>query len=267
VQQTILPGTDLALSRFIFGTASLFNVGTRKERLRLLEAARDHGFTHFDTAPYYGFGMAERDLAPLLKAYPELTVTTKVGIYSPGSEEQPAPIVWLRKAAGRVVRPLSRPEIDWSITRARASLEGSLRRLGRSTIDLYMLHEPELLLLDTAEWSRWLEREVTQGRVRRFGLALESKRLEAFVSQNSPLGPVIQTTDSLEFREADVLLRYGRPIQITYGYISAAQKQAAGADVPAILRRAIDRNSKGAIIVSTRRAERLQQYSLILEGP
>jgi len=80
MQKITLPGTGLALSKFIFGTASLFNAGGAARRRALLEAATEGGFSHFDTAPYYGFGMVERDLAPDLRAYPELTVTTKVGI-------------------------------------------------------------------------------------------------------------------------------------------------------------------------------------------
>jgi aryl-alcohol dehydrogenase-like predicted oxidoreductase len=266
VQQIILPGTDLTLSRFVFGTASLFNVGPRKKRLRLLDAAKDHGFTHFDTAPYYGFGMAERDLQPLLAAHPDVTFTTKVGIYSPGGESQPGLAVLLRKAGGRLLPALSRPTIDWSILHARKSLEGSLRRIGRSSIDLYMLHEPELPLLNTDEWLRWLEQEVAAGRVRRFGLAIDASRLAPFMIAKSPLGPVIQTTDSLDDREADILLRNGRPLQITYGYVSAARKRHSKVDVPAILTRALNRNPDGAIIVSTGRIERLKQYGKILRA-
>ena len=112
--KVILPGTDMPISRFSFGTASLFAVGTAKRRARLLSAAYDHGFTHFDTAPYYGFGTAERDLRTLLRAHSSVTVATKVGIYSPGGEAQSSTAVFLRKAAGRIVPALSRPTIATS---------------------------------------------------------------------------------------------------------------------------------------------------------
>ena len=53
MNQITLPGTDLRLSRFSFGTAGLFNVsGSARERGRLLAAAYDNGFTHFDTAAH-----------------------------------------------------------------------------------------------------------------------------------------------------------------------------------------------------------------------
>ena len=263
MKRVVIPATDLAVSRFVFGTSSLFSVGSAAKRRRLLEAAVDHGFTHFDTAPYYGFGMAERDLKPILAAHPATTVTTKVGIYSPGGEAQLALGILLRKAGGRAFPRLSRPTIDWSVTRARTTLEGSLRRLGRAAIDLYMLHEPQRALLATEEWLRWLEREVSAGRVRRFGIAVEPQHLAPFLTPSTPLAAIVQTLDSLRGREADILPRHGRPLQITYGYISAALKEGGTPDVPALLAAALDRNPAGAVIVSTGRVERLAQFARI----
>lgn len=263
MRRIVVPGTDLAVSRFVFGTSSLFSVGPAAKRRRLLEAAIDHGFTHLDTAPYYGFGMAERDLRPVLAAHPAVTVTTKVGIYSPGGEAQPALGVLLRKAGGRALPALSRPTIDWSLARAKTALEGSLARLGRAHIDLYMLHEPQLALLRAEEWLRWLEREVTGGRVRRFGIAVEPQHLPPFLAAQTPLAGVVQTLDSLGGREADVLPRHGRPLQITYGYMSAALKGGGAVDIPALLAGALARNAAGAVIVSTGRVERLAQYAAI----
>lgn len=263
---TVLPGTRLRVSRFIFGTASLFNVGNAASRGRLLSAAVEHGFGHFDTAPYYGFGMAERDLAATLRAHPGVGVTTKVGIYSPGGEHQPASLVFARKVAGKAVAAISRPTVDFSLSRARRSLEGSLDRLGREHIELFMLHEPELGLLSTDEWQRWLEDEQRSGRIGEFGLALTADRLESFLREAPQLARVVQVLDSLERREADVLTRYGSPLQITYGYLSAAR--AAGSIEPAetVLRQALRRNAGGALIVSTRREEWVGQYAKILEA-
>jgi D-threo-aldose 1-dehydrogenase len=267
VKKIILPGTDLNLPRFVFGTAGLFNAGSSSRRGRLLDAAVAHGLTHFDTAPYYGFGVAERDLAPVLRRNPHITVTTKVGIYSPGGERQPPSVVFLRKAGGRLFATLSRPTVDFSVARARQSLEDSLRRLGRDRIDLYMLHEPEIGLLAAEEWLQWLDSEVTAGRVRHFGIAVNVDRLKPFLVAASPLAAVIQTTDSLVDREADVILTYGRPLQITYGYVSHARRRAEPIDVPAILADALRRNASGAIIVSTRRPERVPIYASLAAEP
>jgi len=260
-----LINTPIEISKFIFGTASLFNVGEQSKRIRLIEAAVDAGFTHFDTAPYYGFGMAERDMAVLAKSYPDVTVTTKVGIYSPGGESQPWASVFLRKAIGRVFRELSNPTSSFDLPRAKSALEASLKRLGRDSIDIYMLHEPTSDVVKTDEWNRWLEDMVTSGKVRSYGLALTEDRLRPFLQNADPLTNLVQMLDSLEHKEADILTKYGRPFQITYGYVSAARQNGNNSSVTDILKQALDRNPDGAIIVSTKQEGRLKQYSDILE--
>ena len=262
---TELKSCDLKVSRFIFGTASLFNVGSPKERQNLLTAAVDAGFTHFDTAPYYGFGLAERDMAPMLKAHSNISFTTKVGIYSPGGEEQGNISVFLRKASGRFIPAISRPTIDFSLSRAKSALEGSLKRTGRDTIDLYTLHEPELQLLQVDEWQRWLEDCKLSGKVREFGLALTVEQLAPFLENNVMIGNVIQLIDSLEDREADILASYEKPMQITYGYVSAALRRKSSLSVPEILKQSLIRNRDGAVIVSSTKISRLPQYAKIVE--
>lgn len=261
-----LPETKIPVSRFIFGTSSLFAVGGTSARIALLEAAADAGFTHFDTAPYYGFGWAERDLGEVLRRRPDLTVTTKVGIYSPGGENVSRAMVFLRKAAGRVIPAISKPTIDFSLARARTMLEASLIRLGRSHIELYMLHEPELKIVQTEEWQRWLEDELGRGRIGAFGLALTRERLIPFLEKAPGLAPVVQVLDSLERREADCLTAVGRPLQITYGYVSAARAAGSERSVEDILAEALARNSSGAIIVSTTKKARVGQYARLLEA-
>jgi D-threo-aldose 1-dehydrogenase len=262
-----LPLCDLKVSRFIFGTASLFNVNVArpKERQNLLAAAVDAGFTHFDTAPSYGFGLAERDLAPILKAYPHVSFTTKVGIYSPGGENQGNISVFLRKASGRIIPAISRFTIDFSLSRAKDALEGSLKRSSRDTIDLYTLHEPELQLLQVDEWQRWLEDCKSSGKVRHFGLALTADQLAPFLQHDVMIGNIIQLIDSLEDREADLLAKYGKPMQITYGYVTAAFRYESPLSVPEILRQSLQRNRDGAVIVSSTKISRLPQYAKIVE--
>jgi D-threo-aldose 1-dehydrogenase len=260
-----LNNVPFTMSKFIFGTASLFYSGSRKERQNLLFSAVDAGFTHFDTAPYYGFGLAESDLAPVLKARPNVTVTTKVGIYSPGGENQSDAAVFLRKAAGRFINSISRPTLDFSLARAKMALKDSLHRLNRDCIDIYTLHEPELPLLDTEEWLKWLETCVQKGKVRTFGLALTADKLEPFLASGSALTRFVQVADSLSARDADVLTRYGKPLQVTYAYVSAASKEGSTLSVIDVLRQALRRNAHGAIIVSTTKVARLPQYAKLAE--
>src|SRR5262245_31731395 len=97
-----LPGTEVHISHFAFGTASLHHLPSSRSRRTLLDAAVAHGFTHFDSAPIYGFGLTERELAPLLAAEPSLTVATKVGLYPPGGSEQTWTAVLARKFLGKL---------------------------------------------------------------------------------------------------------------------------------------------------------------------
>ena len=71
-------------SRLGYGTTSLMAVDGGRERLHLLECAFDSGIRHFDTAPYYGYGEAERVLGEFLfEKRDQVTVTTKFGIQPP----------------------------------------------------------------------------------------------------------------------------------------------------------------------------------------
>ena len=99
--------------------------------------------------------------------------------------------------------------------------------------------------------------------MRRFGLAVEPQHLAPFLAPETPLAGIVQTLDSLAGRQADVLPRHGRPLQITYGYISAALKQGGAVDIPALLAAALARNADGAVIVGTGRIGRLAQYAAI----
>jgi len=253
---------SLTLSRFGFGTSRLFNVASPRLRERLLATAYEHGITHFDTAPLCGFGVAERDLKTLLAAHPDATVATKVGLYPPGGADQHAFSVFFRKVAGRLVPAFSKVIVDWSIDRARKSLDGSLRRLGRERIDLYLLHEPEAHLLATDEWLAWLDSE--RDRIKAFGIACEAAKLPAFFVGGHPLARIVQCSDSISGTEADVVIRAGRPLQITYGYISAA-KRGPNPDIEATLIAALSRNSQGCILVSTSKEERIRRFAELLE--
>lgn len=250
-----IAGTDLAPSVFVFGTASLHHLGTHAAE-RLVAAAADSGFTHFDTAPCYGLGLSERLLQPMLRSRREAQVTTKVGLYPAFGATQSRLGMFGRKALGKLFPPLAKPVAQWAVARARRSLDESLRRLGRDHVDLLMLHEPDAALIGTDEWLAWLESE--RGRVRWFGLAGEPGRLLPFVQRSDPLATVLQTRDSLAGREADSLRAAGRSPQLRYGVLSAGRAPPSD-----LLRSALERQEGGAIIVSTRHEERLKLFGEI----
>lgn len=256
MRRIILPGTDLSVSRFVFGTASLHHLGRMPDQAAHLEAAAAAGFTHFDTAPLYGFGGAEQALGEVFGGETAITITTKVGIYPPGGADQGHSAMLARKIGGKLWPTLSRAVADFSVSRARRSLEDSLRRLRRDHVDLLLLHEPVPGLLHTDEWLRWQEAEA--GRVRHLGIAGPARIVVPFLEMDGPLVRVIQVRDGLDTREADVVTGAGRPLQLTYGYFSSDTTGRSGAG---ILSGAMARNPKGAILVYSRSRTRLAEFA------
>lgn len=266
MRRVTLQGTDINVSRLSFGTASLHHLPTSRGRQDLLAAAFDHGFAHFDTAPYYGFGIAEQELARFLRDRRGLvTVTTKVGLYSPGGLHPSTLSVGIRKIAGRVLPTFSRPMVDWSIATAAKSVETSLRRLRIDQIDFLLLHEPISGALQSDMFLDWLKEEQGRGRIRAWGLAGQADCMETWLSINHPLGMVLQVRDSLDRKEADVVRSRGRELQFTYGYLSSSSRLPGVPKATEILERALRRNATGSIIVSTRKVVRLSELAAVAQ--
>jgi aryl-alcohol dehydrogenase-like predicted oxidoreductase len=112
--------TGLEVSVLGFGCGAVGGLmvrGTPADQQRAVARAVDLGVNYFDTAPSYGDGASERNLGRALKALGlDVLVGTKVRI-APGER-------------GRIPDAVS------------ASLEASLRRLGRDRVDLFQLHNP-----------------------------------------------------------------------------------------------------------------------------
>jgi aryl-alcohol dehydrogenase-like predicted oxidoreductase len=247
MQSVVLKNTDLNVSRLAFGTSRLHHLRWRRDRQALLDAAFDAGFTHFDTSPYYGFALAEHELGQLSAARSgQATVATKIGMYPAQRPARSGAGAWARKALGKLVRPLGRAVIDWSIDRASASLTASLRRLRRDHVDLLLLHEPDPRLIAADEFLRWLEEEQARGRVRHWGLAGNREQFAEWM-EGHPLGMVRQVRDSLSVAAPAA--------QITFGYLSS-EPSLNDERVRFVLTCALERHP-GCILISTRRSDRL----------
>ncbi len=265
MQSVTIYNTALQVSRLSFGTASLHRLYRQQQRLNLLEAVYSAGITHFDTSPYYGFGLAESDLGVLMRQRrASITVATKVGLYSPGNGQHDNLSVWLRKMGGKINARISAPIIDWSIQRAEMSLHESLKRLATDYLDILFLHEPDPTLLRAEEFLMWLEKIRSQGKIRYWGLAGNPEPLRAWLSDSNPLAMILQTKDSLDQRESDIVLDTGRPLQFTYGYISSSVSRMNSLSAHDVILKAIQRNTNGSIIFSTRHAVHVTSMTKLL---
>jgi aryl-alcohol dehydrogenase-like predicted oxidoreductase len=172
----------------------------------LLEHAYRLGIRHFDTAPQYGHGQSENLLGEVFGSARDVTIATKVGIARPDGSPSFASVLKRRTlrralsffptfkkrllvrtgavAAAGPANPTTRNVL--LADRVRRELEESLRRLRRSKIDLYLVHEPDQYLLDAALQSVF-EDCVRQGLVSAYGLAYGRVASSAQV-----LGEVVQ---------------------------------------------------------------------------
>lgn len=267
MESVAVPGTDLKVSKWSLGTGSLHHHVLASKRRRLLDAAADAGFTHLDTSPYYGYGLAERDLGRFMSGQrARFTVATKVGLYPHGSPSATGAGVWVRKGLGKIARQISAPRVDWSVTEAEHSLGRSLARLRTDHVDILLLHEPDPAVVAADEFLGWLERERSSGRVRHFGLAGQVGPMLPWIHGRHGLAEILQVKDSIESREADVVIDAGRELQFTYGYLSGQAAPIYDGSIARHLRAVRQRNPHGSVIVSTRRPERLAAFAAAGEG-
>lgn len=144
-------------SRIGLGCARLAGRDSLRESSRMVEAALALGIRYFDVAPSYGLGTAEEVLGAVIGANREVVVATKVGVPRPAYSSGSNRIRQLSKRILDRIRPLKaaalgsmrmlakgheRPRYDFSGGALRVSLEQSLERLRRDSVDIFLAHEP-----------------------------------------------------------------------------------------------------------------------------
>ena len=121
-----------------FGTAPLGNMYRdipEDEALKTIETAWEHGIRYFDTAPFYGAGLAEQRLGKALASHnrDEFVLSTKVGRYISEETEEKEGLF----ANGRKNKVID----DYTAEGTRRSIEQSLERLQMDRIDFVYVHD------------------------------------------------------------------------------------------------------------------------------
>jgi Aldo/keto reductase family len=191
-----IPNSSVAISRLGFGCARIFGGRELRNAATLIEAAIRCGVGHFDTAPSYG---SESVLGEVLGDARDITIATKIGIPRRTRERSVARTAFgpmyrstLRPLLARVPAlksrllrlaaksaPANAPILKRQIHRDEVlrELDESLRRLRRTTIDLYLLHEPEAIEI-TDELREVFMSLQKDGVIKAFGLAFGSHPAE-----------------------------------------------------------------------------------------
>ena len=140
-ERSPLGRTSLSVTRFGLGTAplaGLYQAVPEEQALAVISQAWDAGVRHFDTAPLYGFGLAETRLGKALHGKPreEFVLASKVGRLlradvppEPGQNFHGTP-------------PLN-PTFDFSYDGVMRSVDESLERLRMDRIDILHIHDPD----------------------------------------------------------------------------------------------------------------------------
>jgi len=153
---TFTIGGDLTINRMGYGAMRITGKGVwgqpedREEALRVLRALPDLGVNFIDTADSYGPNVSEELIAESLYPYPAgMVIATKGGFMRTGPGE------W---------------QINSHPDHLAQALEGSLKRLKLSSIDLYQLHriDPKVPFEDTLAF---LKKAQEQGLIRHIGLS------------------------------------------------------------------------------------------------
>ncbi len=134
----------LTFTELGFGTAPLGNLYraiSEEEADRILALAWESGVRYYDTAPLYGFGLAETRLNRFLRDKPrdEYVLSTKVGRLLKASTPES------REGIGKWFDVPARKEIyDYGYDGVMRSVEFSLERLGIDRIDILYAHDIDL---------------------------------------------------------------------------------------------------------------------------
>jgi len=130
-----------------------------KYETRLIGAAYEAGARHFDVAPQYGLGTAERVLGKALKGKRDnVTITSKAGIMRPYVPNYKLTARALLSPVRSKLRELNKfsvtggihrltgtkRRLDFSSVAINSSLNSSLAHLGTDYVDVFMLHSPQL---------------------------------------------------------------------------------------------------------------------------
>jgi predicted oxidoreductase len=157
--------TDLVSTRLSYGnmrSASTWNPSEatterRAAGVKAHIAAFESGYTLFDSADIYCRGVCEQILGQTLREVPgmrdKILVATKCGIRNIGDPT-----------------PASGHRYDFSAEHILWSADNSLKNLGIETIDLYMLHRPDLLM-NPPEIAQAFDKLKAAGKVRHFGVS------------------------------------------------------------------------------------------------
>lgn len=146
-EKAALGNTGLMVSQLALGTAPLGNLLTEipeDDAEAAFAAALDAGLNYIDTAPFYGYGLAEERVGRALQGRnrADYVISTKIGrLIRPG--ERSGAEVFDGGKPFYLAKPGMMTQRDYSYDGVMTSLEESLKRLGTDYVDILHIHDPD----------------------------------------------------------------------------------------------------------------------------
>jgi D-threo-aldose 1-dehydrogenase len=173
----------LRVTRLGLGTAplaGLYRAVDEVDALAVIERAWQSGIRFFDTAPLYGYGLAEQRVGKVLrtKERDDFVLATKVGrLLRPDAPPEPG-----QAFAG--TSPLN-PVFDFSYSGVMRSVDESLERLGIERLDVLHIHDPDDHYQEALEGAyRALDELRSEGVIRAVGAGMnQAEMLTRFAHQ------------------------------------------------------------------------------------
>jgi D-threo-aldose 1-dehydrogenase len=184
-EQTPLGRTSLSVTRFGLGTAplaGLYEAVPEDQAVAVISRAWDAGIRHFDAAPLYGFGLAERRLGIALGDKPrdDFVLASKVGrLLRADAPPDPSQIF-------RGTPPVN-PVFDFTYEGVMRSVDESLERLRLERIDILHIHDPDRHYDDAIDGAyKALDRLRSEGVIKAVGAGMnQAAMLARFASEGN----------------------------------------------------------------------------------
>lgn len=196
-------------SKLGFGLSSIAGSGNFSYQQRLIKTAISYGITHFDVAPLYGSGDAEKILGDILATCPEkVTITTKYGLFPMNAGKLSGmmrsalrPVFrrvgMLKRMASSVVGKAHNPKpVKFERGHLTASLDNSLIKLKRP-VDIFLLHDPDITMATDEGLIDELSKARESGKAIHTGISGSAETLVAAVTSFPETYRVAQLENSL----------------------------------------------------------------------
>lgn len=292
------------LSRLGFGLSSIAGSGNFSHQQNLIKTAIDCGVTHFDTAPYYGSGDAEKILGDILSTCPDkVTITTKFGLFPVSGGMAGSLLRSTFRPIFRRVSPIKRIASSFvsqtsSQTKKNVfekgellfSLNESIRKL-RRPVDIFLLHDADKAFAQNPQTIQELDEARKTGKTLLTGISGAEEIIQDIISRKPEIYSIAQLENSLTSEvSVSKLARSGADV-ITHRSIQGGLKQLMfliekrpgfkqvwlreiGFDpsdtdklVQMLIELALYENPNGTVLFSSTQPDRIKKISAAVNSP